>query len=119
MTCYIYKNQKGVCIKSKDIIAGCNIPDLHAVTVLSKLAKHDILTAKHGANGGFKKKFRSTAISLLDIIEAIDGTMRNEVVVEQDMIDAQPHLRINFKFDKFTSNIRNMLSAVTVHELNN
>ena len=54
-----------------------NIPLLYLFKVLEKLTKANILRSKKGKNGGFILARPAKEISLLEILEAVDGPMFN------------------------------------------
>lgn len=47
----------------------------HLAKVLQQLVKYNFLKSVRGPNGGFKLNKPTTAITILDIYEAIDGTI--------------------------------------------
>ena len=55
------------------------IPLLYLFKVLQKLTKANILHSKRGPGGGFTLTRPATEITLLEIIEAVDGPMVNDL----------------------------------------
>ncbi|MGW8314006.1 MAG: RrF2 family transcriptional regulator [Bacteroidales bacterium] len=58
----------------KEISAALEIPTPFLGKILQNLAKHQILDSSKGPHGGFCLKKQAMDISLMDIVEIIDGT---------------------------------------------
>ena len=58
----------------KEISAALDIPTPFLGKILQNLAKHQILDSSKGPHGGFCLKKQAIDISLMDIVEIIDGT---------------------------------------------
>jgi Rrf2 family iron-sulfur cluster assembly transcriptional regulator len=58
----------------KKISAALDIPTPFLGKILQNLAKHQILLSTKGPHGGFCLKKQAMDISLMDIVEIIDGT---------------------------------------------
>lgn len=58
----------------KEISAALDIPTPFLGKILQNLAKHQILLSTKGPHGGFCLKKQAMDISLMDIVEIIDGT---------------------------------------------
>ena len=61
---------------SKDIIRVHNIPSSFAAKILRRLVKADLLVATRGTHGGFALSRPAGAITLLHVVEAIEGPLR-------------------------------------------
>lgn len=68
---YASKEKK---IGIKEISAELGIPTPFLGKILQVLAKHHILSSAKGPNGGFNLEKAAIDISLMDIVEIIDGT---------------------------------------------
>jgi Rrf2 family transcriptional regulator, cysteine metabolism repressor len=52
-----------------------NIPEKYLVHILLQLKKAGLLTSTRGAQGGYKLAQKTSDISLLDIVHAVDGQL--------------------------------------------
>lgn len=60
---------------TKEIASALNVSENHLSKVLQRLAKSNLVDSTRGPKGGFKIKNKPNSISLLEIYEAIDGTL--------------------------------------------
>ena len=74
-TVYIAENYKDGLVLSIKIAKEYNIPFEYLFKILQQLAKANILRSKRGPNGGFSLTRDASKISLLEIIEAVEGPM--------------------------------------------
>jgi len=58
----------------KEVSSELDIPSPFLGKILQTLAKHNILDSTKGPNGGFTLSRRAEEITLMDIVEIIDGT---------------------------------------------
>lgn len=72
-TLYIHLHQGEGPVKIKDIAETQNIPIHFLGKVLQILVKHKILDSTKGPTGGFTLKKKAEDITLLDIVEVVDG----------------------------------------------
>lgn len=79
---FIARNKKknGECILSQDISKKYNIPLEYLLKVMQNLVKVQILRSKRGPRGGFNLNRVPDQITLLQIVEAIDGPMTSDIV---------------------------------------
>jgi len=64
-------------VPSEEISKEYGIPSDFLVKVMFRLAQAGILLSKRGPHGGFSLAQPAKEISLLEIIEAVDGSMKN------------------------------------------
>ena len=74
-TGYIADHHKEGAIEASLISKQYNIPLLYLFKVLEKLIKASILRSKRGPGGGFSLTRPAKDITILEIIEAVDGPM--------------------------------------------
>lgn len=67
--------QNGTPLTATAIAEARNIPEKYLVHILLQLKKSGILTSVRGAQGGYKLAQKSSDISLLDIVLAVDGPL--------------------------------------------
>ena len=72
---YIAGNQKKGIILSQDIAKEYNIPLEYLLKILQQLVKANVLRSKRGPRGGFSLAQTTKKITMLSIIEAVEGPM--------------------------------------------
>ena len=70
---YIYKQGSGKVVSKKEIAQEMGIPEQFLGKVAKQLAKHGILEILQGKKGGYKVSVQAESLTLLDVVEAIDG----------------------------------------------
>jgi len=63
-------------IKRKDIVQNQGIPDSYLENILISLKNADLIQTVRGAKGGYTLAKTASDISLLDVVEALDGSIR-------------------------------------------
>lgn len=72
---YLAQHQKEGLILSQDISKQYNIPPEYLLKVLQELVKANIVRSKKGPRGGFSLARPPKKITLLNVIEALEGPM--------------------------------------------
>lgn len=72
---YIAKNQTQKTILSQDISKQYDIPLEYLLKILQQMVRANILRSKRGPRGGFSLARPTNKITILEIIEAVDGPM--------------------------------------------
>lgn len=57
----------------KEIADGLQVPQQFLAKILQQLSRHDLISSMKGPNGGFYISEANAHVSLLDIVECIDG----------------------------------------------
>jgi len=73
---YIAKQTDGRSVPSEEIADKFDIPNEFLVKILSQLARAGLLQSKRGLHGGFSLAIPAKEISLLEIVEVVDGSMK-------------------------------------------
>ena len=76
---YIAKNQDQKIILSQTISKEYDIPLEYLLKILQQMVRANILRSKRGPRGGFSMAQTAKKISLLQIIEAVDGPMSGQL----------------------------------------
>jgi Rrf2 family cysteine metabolism transcriptional repressor len=74
-THYIYKHQSQGALKIAQICQALQLPQNYLEQILLILKKGGILKSLRGAHGGYLLKKEAQEISVLEIIEILDGTL--------------------------------------------
>jgi Rrf2 family protein len=81
---YIAQNQDKKIILSQTIAKEYDIPLEYLLKILQQMVKADVLRSKRGPRGGFSLGKSTTKISMLDVIEAVEGPMISRLnIIEQ------------------------------------
>jgi len=81
---YIAKHQEQKIILSQSISKEYGIPLEYLLKILQQLVKANVLRSKRGPRGGFSLARPAKKITLLNVIEAVDGPMISQLnLVEQ------------------------------------
>lgn len=76
---YIAKHHQEGIILSQDISKEYGIPLEYLLKILQQLVRANILHSKRGPRGGFSLAKSTNKISVLDVIEAVDGPMTSRL----------------------------------------
>ncbi len=72
---YIAQNQETKIILSQSIAKEYDIPLEYLLKILQQMVKANVLRSKRGPRGGFSLAKPPTRITMLDVIEAVEGPM--------------------------------------------
>jgi Rrf2 family protein len=86
--------------------------------VLQKLARQNLVTAKHGSTGGYQLAKAAEKISALEVITAIDGpVLITSCVTTHGNCDATERCSIKEPLRRVNESILRVLSTVTIAQL--
>lgn len=93
---HIAKNKEKTLLVSQDISKKCKIPLEYLLKILHQLVRANILRSKRGPRGGFSLARTPKKISMLDIIEAVEGPF----VSQLNLIEQAPKIRFSKKAEQ-------------------
>ena len=109
----------GARLSATELSADTGVPLPTAQKLMGQLASAGLLTSVRGAGGGFALSRPADAISLADIVEAVEGpialTMCADGVNHECLLDA--HCRVKPHMGVVGNAVRGALGAVTLTEL--
>jgi Rrf2 family protein len=76
---YIAKHQGDGVVLSQDISRQYDIPLEYLLKILQQLVRANVLRSKRGPRGGFSLAKSTNKITMLEIIEAVDGPLTGEL----------------------------------------
>jgi Rrf2 family protein len=76
---YIAKHQGDGVVLSQDISKQYDIPLEYLLKILQQLVRANVLRSKRGPRGGFSLAKPTNKITMLEIIEAVDGPLTGEL----------------------------------------
>ena len=84
---YMGKNADKKIILSQAISKEYNIPLEYLLKILQQLVRANILRSKRGPRGGFSLAKPIAKINMMEVIEAVDGPMTNQLNLEEQITD--------------------------------
>jgi len=78
---HLAEHENGVPIQGRDIAAACAVPPGHLLKILQQLVRAQLLSSERGPSGGFALRKPANEITLLDVIEAIDGPICGDLLM--------------------------------------
>ncbi len=76
---YIAQNQKQGIVLSQSVSKKYNIPSEYLLKILQQLVRANVLRSKRGPRGGFNLAQPAKKITMLQIIEAVEGPMISQL----------------------------------------
>jgi Rrf2 family protein len=80
---FIAKNSGGNVILSQSISEKYDIPLEYLLKILQQLVRANVLRSKRGPRGGFTLAKPTSKITMLEIIEAVDGPISGELLLAE------------------------------------
>jgi Rrf2 family protein len=114
---YIAKNQKQGIILSQTISKKYNIPLEYLLKILQQLVKANLLRSKRGPRGGFSLGKPAKKITLLQVIEAVDGPMVSQLHLAEHARGEKFAARVEHTYDKAIAQARAVFSKAKLGDL--
>jgi Rrf2 family protein len=93
-----------------------HMPERFLLQILRNLVTHGILQSTRGVDGGYTLERPPEEISLLEVIEAIDGPIAPSVPINEGLpTDSQQ--RLHLALEQVTSTAREQLAAIKLSQL--
>lgn len=114
----VARSQSNERIPTADIAARQSIPLPFLAKIISQLVVRGILTSTRGANGGVSLARTADQISMLDIIEAIDGpVLLNRCTLDPQACELRSTCSICEVFQDAQNMLVSRLGAISLAEL--
>ena len=108
----------GATVPCSQLAAEGRMPERFLLQVLRNLVTHGILRSTRGVDGGYSLVRPPEQISLLEVIEAIEGPYDSESSVgESEGITAEGQLKLKDALTQVTDTTRKQLEAIKLSQL--
>ncbi len=115
---YLANKESEILVQTKDIATFGEIPKPFLQKILNKLAKSSLIIAVRGINGGVKLSKPSKDISLLEIIEAIEGRIFfNQCFFEPDFCHRTNWCSVHAVWSEAQNTVRKILKSKSLEYL--
>ncbi|MCA9156407.1 MAG: Rrf2 family transcriptional regulator [Pirellulaceae bacterium] len=115
-TLQLARDQSGSPVPCSQLAAEGNMPERFLLQILRNLVTHGILRSTRGVDGGYSLVRQPDDISLLEIIEAIEGPIDSGEVAANPPVD-EMQARLSEALQQITSHNRRQLEAIKVSQL--
>jgi Rrf2 family protein len=93
------------------------MPERFLLQILRHLVTHGILHSTRGVDGGYSLERKPEEISLLDVIEAIDGPLNTTLPSSNVAELSACETRLHEALEQVTVNVRRQLQAIKLSDL--
>src|SRR5260370_21887599 len=93
------------------------IPERFLLKVLEPLVSARVLASVKGPNGGYRLSRPPSAVSLLEVIEAVDGPIRGQSPLSEDQNDSALNRKLEAICKQGADQIRRQLEKINLSEL--
>jgi Rrf2 family protein len=94
-----------------------NIPLEYLLKILQQLVRANVLRSKRGPRGGFFLARAAESITLLEIIEAVDGPMFSHLQLAEQTNNEPFSLKMEQVCKQVTERVRDIFSAAKLSEM--
>jgi Rrf2 family protein len=104
-------------VASHHIAHARGIPERFLLKVLKPLVSVRVLLSIKGPNGGYRLAKPASEISLLEVLEAVDGPIRGQASFARDDTDGHLNRRLDQICNQAADQIRKQLQKVRISDL--
>ncbi len=115
---YIARHQdaQGV-VLSQDIAKQYKIPLEYLLKILQQLVKANVLRSKRGPRGGFSLAKNTKKITMLEVIEAVDGPLVSRLNLAEQTKREKFSVKAERAYEKAIAQSRNVFSKTKLSDL--
>ncbi len=114
---YIAKNQDKKTVLSQNISKEYDIPLEYLLKILQQLVRANVLNSKRGPRGGFSLAKSTKQISMLEIIEAVDGPMTGHLNIADQAGGDKFSIRAEQAYEKAVAQTKSSLEKAKLSSL--
>jgi Rrf2 family protein len=113
-TLQLAESKTGTPVPCSQLAAEGNMPERFLLQILRHLVTHGILNSTRGVDGGYNLERAPEDISLLSVIEAIDGPLNSSPPAD---VEAGHDERLREALAQITATARKQLEAIKLSDL--
>jgi Rrf2 family protein len=114
---YIAKHQRQKIVLSQDISKEYDIPLEYLLKILQQLVRANVLRSKRGPRGGFSLARPPRGITMLQIIEAVDGPLSGQLNLSEQSGGEKFSVRADRAYEKAIAQARNVFEKTKLSTL--
>lgn len=114
---YIAKNQGDGVVLSQDVSKQYEIPLEYLLKILQQLVRANVLRSKRGPRGGFSLAKPTNKITMLEVIEAVDGPLTGELNLSDQAGNDPYALKAEQTYNKAISQAKNVFAKTKLSGL--
>ena len=114
---YIAQNYKEGAVLAARVAKEYGIPLEYLLKILQQLVRANVLRSKRGPRGGFFLARESNEITLLQIIEAVDGPLISHLHLAEQTNNAPFSLRMEGVCKKATEEVKTIYGAAVLADI--
>jgi Rrf2 family protein len=114
---YIAKNQGKKPVLSQDISKEYDIPLEYLLKILQQLVRANVLNSKRGPRGGFSLAKPPKRITMLEMVEAVDGPMTGQLNIAEQANGEKFSVRFEQVYGKAVAQAKSVLEKAKLSSL--
>jgi len=114
---YIAQNQDKEVVLSQNISEKYNIPLEYLLKIMQQLVRANVLRSKRGPRGGFSLAKPTKKITMLEIIEAVDGPMTGQLNLAEQTGGEKFSIRAEQAYEKAVAQARSVFEKTKLSSL--
>jgi Rrf2 family protein len=114
---YIAKNQGKKPVLSQDISKEYDIPLEYLLKILQQLVRANVLNSKRGPRGGFSLAKPPKRITMLEMVEAVDGPMTGQLNIAEQANGEKFSVRFEQVYGKAVAQAKSILEKAKLSSL--
>jgi Rrf2 family iron-sulfur cluster assembly transcriptional regulator len=115
---YLSSQEMGIVVSRKEIAQAMDIPNQFLGKIAQQLFRSGILEIVQGSKGGFRLLISPQKLSLLDVVEAVNGEIfLNDCILRPDSCLRSPTCAVHLVWQKAKNQLRGTLHEATFAKL--
>ena len=115
--CHIAQHYKDGPVMAQKVAREYDIPLEYLLKILQQLVRANVLRSKRGPRGGFFLARESTEITILQIIEAVDGPIMSHLILAEQTNNAPFSLKMEAVCNNATDEVKKIYGAAVLSDL--
>jgi Rrf2 family protein len=114
---YIAQHYKDGLVVAERVSEAYNLPLEYLLKIMQQLVRADVLTSKRGPRGGFSLARPADQISLLELVEAVEGPMVSDLRLAEQTGNEPFSIRIEQICRQAYQRVRDVYAGVKLSEM--